>query len=372
MVTRAMIMAAGIGSRLDPLTQCKPKPMVPVANVPVMEHILKILKKHGVKDVIANTNYLAPQINCYFNQNKIQGLNLELLHEEELSGTAGGVKKCESFLNKGETFIVMSGDSLTDVDLTSLVEKHKKAGAMISMGLKSVAKEEVVNLGVVVTDESGKILEFQEKPPIEEAKSTLVNTGIYIFEPELFNYIPKGTFYDFAKQVFPTAMADNKAIYGFKINEYWNDIGTLLQYRLSSYDVLNEIVQIEKVDNRFEHGWKGGNVKLGEKLDFQCKVIIGGNSTLGHKITFKNGVTIGDNCVILGRNILDGCLLWDNVNIGSNVHLHNCLIGSNVTISDNAKIEEGAVIADNCIIKPGAIVKAGTKVTPNKIMAPST
>ncbi|MGD9579876.1 MAG: NDP-sugar synthase, partial [Vampirovibrionia bacterium] len=166
MATKAMIMAAGIGSRLEPLTSGKPKPMVPVANIPVMEHILQLLKKHNITEVIANTHYLAPQINNYFVPGRINGLNLELLHEEELSGTAGGVKKCEYFLNNNETFVVMSGDSLTDVNLTKLIDQHKKAGAIISMGLKSVPIEEVVHLGVVVTDQNGKITEFQEKPPI--------------------------------------------------------------------------------------------------------------------------------------------------------------------------------------------------------------
>lgn len=368
MSTRAMIMAAGVGSRLEPLTSCKPKPMVPVGNKPVMEHILVVLKKHNITDVIANTHYLADQITNYFKYNTPEGVNLELLHEKELSGTAGGVKKCETFLNKNDTFVVMSGDSLTDVDLGSLIEKHKNAGAMISMGLKAVLKEDVANLGVVVTDNNGKIIEFQEKPPIEEAKSNMVNTGIYIFEPELFKYIPENTFYDFAKQVFPNAMNDNKLLYGFEIKEYWNDIGTLLQYRLSSYDVLKQKVNIKIAGEPFEHGWKDGNVMLGENISFKDKVLIGGNCMIENNVIFENYVTLGANCIVCEGTQLNGCITWDNVRIGKNVTLNKCLIGNNVNISDGAIIEEGSIIADNCSIKAGVTVKSGTKLKPNELL----
>lgn len=368
MATKAMIMAAGIGSRLEPLTTSKPKPMVPVANIPVMEHILKLLKKHNITEVIANTHYLAPQISSYFTPGKVSGLNLEILHEEVLSGTAGGVKNCEYFLRNNETFVVMSGDSLTDVNLSKLIEQHKKAGALVSMGLKSVPKEEVVHLGVVVTDNNGKVTEFQEKPPVEEAKSTMVNTGIYIFEPELFDYIPKDTFYDFAKQVFPAIMNDNKPIYGFEIDGYWNDIGTLLQYRITSQEVVSENTKVELPGDNFSHGKIGANTKLADNVKIKDKVLIGKNCNIGSGTEIKGNTSIGHNCQIEENVTINGCVTWDNVQIGKNSTLNNCLIGKNVSISNNVTINKNAVIADNCIIKEGAIIEAGTKVKQNEIL----
>lgn len=363
---RAMIMAAGMGKRLEPLTLCKAKPMITVANIPVMQHILELLKKHNITEVITNTHYLAESITEHFKYRSIDGLNLEIKHEETLSGTAGGVKKCEWFLNQKETFIVMSGDSLTDVDLENLIKKHKKSGAIATMALKKVPKEEVVHMGVVVTDETGKILEFQEKPSLEEAKSDMVNTGIYVFEPEIFNYIPENTFYDFAKQVFPSLMEDNKVLCGFEIKEYWNDIGTLKQYRLTTYDALKSKVSLNINESSFEHGWIGENTTKGYNLAFDNKVLIGKNCNIGNNISFKNNVTIGDNSNIASGSTLNGCVIWENTTIEEDCTLNNCIIGSNVRIGRNTTIKNNVIIANNCNIAKDSILKEGTRLNPNE------
>lgn len=363
---RAMIMAAGMGKRLEPLTFCKAKPMVTVGNAPVMEHILKLLKKYNITEVIANTHYLAGQLTDYFINNPIEGMKLEFLHEEKLSGTAGGVKKCEWFINQNDTFIVMSGDSLTDVNLHDLIKKHKESKAIATMALKRIPKEEVIHMGVVVTNGNGKVLEFQEKPTLEEAKSDLVNTGIYIFEPEIFDYIPTGIFYDFAKQVFPRLMKDNKPIYGFEINEYWNDIGTLKQYRLSTYDALEGIVSIDINGTKFENGWIGKNTTLGKNLSFESNILIGNNCNIGDEVSFINNVTVGNNSKIGYKSKLDGCLIWDNTIIEENCTLNKCIIGSNVHIGKNTIIQNNVIIADNCTIQENSVVKEGTKLNPNE------
>jgi len=362
---RAMIMAAGIGTRLEPLTLCKPKPLVPVANVAVMEHILNILKNHGIKEVICNTHYLADQMKSYLDSQPVKNLQINHIHEEKLSGTAGGVKKCEYFLNKGQTFIVMSSDSLTDIDLQSLLKRHQDSGAIASMALKAVPQSEVIHMGVVVTDATGRVLEFQEKPPVEEAKSNLVNTGIYIFEPEIFNYIEANTFYDFAKQVFPALMQDNKPLYGFEIKEYWNDIGTLNQYLLSSYDVLERKVKVNIPGKEFDHGWIGNNTNTGQNVTFKNKVLIGQNCQIEGNNQFKNNVTLGDNCHTRENNTFDGCLLWNNIQTGKNCQFSKCIIGNNVITGNNVTISENSIIADNCQIPDGATIPPGTLIEPN-------
>ena len=188
--TRAMVLAAGVGSRLDPLTSQVPKPLVPVLNVPVIEHIFKLLAKHGITDVCANLHYLSEQIIAYCGNGERFGINLTLKPEPKLSGDAGGVRFCREFL-EGGTFMVIMGDLLTDADLTSIINTHKSKKALASIAVKAVPNEEVSSFGVVVRNEEGFITGFQEKPKPEEALSNMISTGIYIFEPEVFNYIPK-------------------------------------------------------------------------------------------------------------------------------------------------------------------------------------
>ena len=189
---KAMIMAAGVGSRLEPLTKSVPKPLVPIANKPVMDILFENLSEIGIKDVICNTYYLAEQITSRYKNNDL-GINFNYVKEETLSGTAGGVKKCQYFFDKDSSFVVLSADGLSNADLKHGIEVHKKSGAIATIGIKQIPMEEVQHFGVVVTDEKGFITEFQEKPAIEDAKSNYINTGIYIFDYKVFDYIPENT-----------------------------------------------------------------------------------------------------------------------------------------------------------------------------------
>ena len=233
---KAMVMSAGIGSRLDPLTKSVPKPLVPICNKPVMDIVLENLKAIGVKDVVANTFYLAEQIVAKYIKNDL-GINFNYITEETLSGTAGGVKKCQFFFEDGEDFFVLSADGVTNADLMKGMEIHKKSGAIATIGVKPVKEEDIPNFGVVVTDSNGFITEFQEKPAIKDAKSNLINTGIYIFNYKIFDYIPTGEYYDFARNVFPKLLND-KQINVFPVDEYWSDIGSLEQYKQTHWDLL--------------------------------------------------------------------------------------------------------------------------------------
>ena len=236
---KAMVMAAGVGSRLDPLTKSVPKPLVTIANRPVMDILLENLASIGVKDVVANTFYLSEQIISRYVENKF-GINFNYITEESLSGTAGGMKKCQFFFDEGEDFFVLSADGVTNADLMKGMEIHKQSGAVATIGVKQIREEEIPNFGVVVTDENGYITEFQEKPSIKEAKSNLINTGIYIFNYRIFDFIPKDTFFDFARNVFPQLLND-RLINTFTVEEYWSDIGTLSQYKQSTLDLFENL-----------------------------------------------------------------------------------------------------------------------------------
>ena len=314
---RAMVMSAGIGSRLEPLTLSVPKPLVPVANKPVMDILFENLASIGISDVICNTYYLADQIIERYKTNNL-GINFNYIKEETLSGTAGGVKKCQFFFDKNEPFLVLSADGLTNADILKGIEIHKKSKAIATIGIKQIPKEEVSHFGVVVTDKNGFITEFQEKPSVENAKSNFINTGIYIFDYKIFDYIPKNTFYDFAKNVFPKLLEEH-ALNTFEIKEYWSDIGTIEQYKQTTKDLF------ERKCN-FAHN---PILKSGDGL------FIENNAQIDKSVKFAGYSTIGANSVIGANTIIENSIIWDNVEIGENLLIKDSVIASNSIIREN-------------------------------------
>lgn len=314
---KAMIMAAGVGSRLDPLTKSVPKPLVPVANRPVMDILVDNLKSIGVKDIVSNTHYLAEKIiNRYENINF--GVNFKFIKEDTLSGTAGGLKKCQFFFDKDDEFLVLSADGLSNADLQKGIDMHRKSGAIATIGIKEIPHEEVSHFGVVVTDETGYITEFQEKPSVEDAKSNFINTGIYVFDYRIFDYIPENTFYDFAKNVFPNLLKDHE-INTFVIDNYWTDIGTLEQYQQSTQDL-------------FEGRCRFNHSKLVKTAN---GAYISNTENLPSDLTFVGNSTIGSNCKI-GKNVtLKNAIIWDNVTIEDDVVVSNSVIASGSVIRKN-------------------------------------
>lgn len=333
MVSRAMIMAAGVGSRLDPLTQEVPKPLVPIANRPMMDLLLERLRDIGVKDVIANTHYKAEKIIQRYNKNNL-GINFNYVHEEKLSGTAGGVKKCQHFFKSGENFLVLSADGLSNADLKEAIDSHEKSGAIASMGIKKIAMEEIPHFGVVVTDEQGFVKEFQEKPAIKDAKSDCINTGIYVFNYEIFNYIPADTFYDFAKNVFPDLLSKGIKINTFPVKEYWSDIGTIAQYAQSTQDLFDGLLSVKH----------SGVIKTSEGA------YITGKSYIAPSATITGNNTIGENCIIGKNTHLKNCIIWDDVEIKDNIKIEGCIIASHCEINMDLTNQ---VVGPNQIISQG-------------------
>ena len=315
-----MVMAAGVGSRLDPLTQKIPKPLVPVLNKPVMDILLQKLKDYGVEKVIANTHYLAEQIQNRYTKNSPIDIHFAYIHEETLSGTAGGVKKCEFFFDDVEDFIVVSADGLHDADLDKIVKSHKESGCIATMAISAVDHAEVCHFGVVVPTKEHYVLEFQEKPSIEEAKSNYINTGIYVFNKRIFDFIPKGEKYDFAKNVFPRLLEAGEKINTYRIYSYWSDIGTIEQYIQSNIDALSKKVLIK-------------DPNIIRKYD--SVYVIGENTKLPEDISLLNNVVIGKNCTI-GKNVkMENVILWNNVTVADNVTLKNVVCANNTSINSS-------------------------------------
>ena len=320
MLKKAMIMAAGVGSRLEPLSSVVPKPLVPLANMPTMDILVKHLASFGIKNIIANTYHKAEAIKEHYKNCSV--VNMEFITEVELSGTAGGVKKCQFFFDKGDDFIIMSGDGLTDINIKEAYESHKKSNAIVTIVAKDVEHKEVSKYGIIVPDKDGYVESFQEKPSLEEAKSNLANTGIYIFNYEIFNFIPENTFYDFAKNVFPSIMQNGLKINTYIHTGYWSDIGSLDVYHQSNIDLLNQAINtykplvIKTVDGQYT---------------------VGENTVVPSDTSVVNDCIIGADCKFGKNVVIKNSIIWDNVTIFDNIEIENAIILSNVKIEKSVK-----------------------------------
>lgn len=330
---KAMIMAAGVGSRLMPLTIDIPKPMIPMANQPLMANTVQLLRDHSFSNIIANLHYNADCISSYFGDGKDFGVSLEYSREEELLGTAGGVKRCEWFLD--DSFIIVSGDALTDINLTALMHAHKRQGALATIALKEV--QNVENFGIVITDEQGLIQSFQEKPRAAEALSRVANTGIYIFEPEIFKYIPRGQFYDFGKQVFPQLVKINAPFYGVIVEDYWCDVGNIVTYRQAHADVLEGKVRVNME----------GNLTFWGDRD---RALLGLGIQVGKNVNFTGNIVIGAGCRIGDNVTISDSVIWNDTIIGDSVIVRDAVIGANCEVSAGSCIVAGTVMASGTLV----------------------
>ena len=313
---RAMVLAAGLGTRLRPLTYEITKPMVPVLDRPVMEHILELLSRHGFEQVIANLHYFPDSIREYF------GERLSYRYEEELLGTAGGVRACREFFGD-EPFVVISGDALTDIDLTALAARHRDAGGIATLSVKKVA--DTREYGVVLHDRDGRITGFQEKPEPEEALSDLGNCGIYVFSPEIFDYFPERPFVDWAQDVFPTLLENDVPFFIHEVHEYWNDVGSLAELRQGTFDALAGALHLHIAGEEVAPGVTvAGGGRLPEDAEVEGPVWIGEDVRIGTGARLTGPVVLGD-----GASVGDGAQLRSTIVFpGTEVAADSILIGA--------------------------------------------
>lgn len=366
---KAIIMAGGEGSRLRPLTCTRPKPMVPVANKPIMEHIVELLKEHGFNEIGVTLQYLPQEIQDYFGDGAEFGVNMQYFLEETPLGTAGSVKNATNFLD--ETFLVISGDALTDIDLTKAISFHKEKKSLATIVLTKVNGP--LEYGVVITDSDGRVKRFLEKPSWGEVFSDTVNTGIYILEPEVLDYIPFGQMFDFSKDVFPALLEDYKALYGYVAGGYWCDIGNLQQYLDAHKDVLERRVKVNLREREVQPGvWIGENVCLSPNAKIVPPVIIGDNCQVLKGSVLEDGVILGRNTLVDEKATLKRSLSWDNGYVGKKVELRGAVLCCQVQIRANSSVFEGAVIGDHTVIKERSMVKPQIKIWPHKIIEAAT
>ena len=363
---KAVVMAGGEGTRLRPLTSNRPKPLVPILNKPCMQHSIELLKRAGITDIVVTLYYLADEIQGYFGDGSELGVNLIYTIEDTPLGTAGSVKKAEEFL-KDDTFIIVSGDALTDMDVDKALAYHRDKQSVATLVLQHV--DNPLEFGVVITDDEGRIRRFLEKPSWGEVFSDTVNTGMYILEPAVFDYMQPEKSYDWSQDIFPQLLTEEKPMFGYVMGEYWTDVGSLQQYRQAQYEMLGGKTTLP-IDGRREGGaiWIGEGTEIDPSAQIVGPVLIGKNCRVNAGAHIGPDTVIGDNCLIEEGATLQRAIVWDSNYVGRRTQLTGCTVCFRNTIKDDVTVQEGAVVGDRCHIESGSAIRPLIKLWPDKVI----
>jgi len=363
---KAVIMAGGFGTRIHPLTINQPKPMIPLINRPIMEHIIRLLKKHGITELILLLYHQPEIIRKYFGDGSEFGVHITYVVPLDDFGTAGAVKAAARHLN--DRFLIISGDLLTDFDISQAIRDHEQNRAQATLTLTSVT--DPLQFGVVITDKQGRITKFLEKPGWGEVFSDTINTGIYVIEPEVLNLIPEGENRDWAKDVFPQMLARNARLFGCSLEGYWADIGNTESYMEACMDILNGKVHVhiaeppQGVDQTI---YVSPDAMIDRTVALNGMVVLGDNTRIYGNSRLTN-CSVGRNCLIEDGAVLENTILWDNVYVKSDSNISGATICNQVRIGQNVQIGSGAVIADETIIGDQVQIRSDVKIWPRKVV----
>jgi mannose-1-phosphate guanylyltransferase/phosphomannomutase len=364
---KAVIMAGGFGTRIQPLTSNIPKPMIPLMNRPIMLHIVELLKKHHITDLVMLLYHQPMVIKNFFRDGADFGVKITYVTPLEDMGTAGAVKCAEKYLD--ERFIIISGDLLTDFNLKKVIDFHEDNKALATITLTSV--KDPLQFGVVITDKDKRITQFLEKPGWGEVISDTINTGIYVLEPEIFKHIPAGENFDFSQDLFPHLLKNKEPLFGFPIKGYWRDIGNTDSYREAHHDIFRGRINVRIDEQKQDLVGKdlriGDDVKLNETTTVEGTVVIGDNSQILGSAQIKDSV-IGRNCTIESGVKLYRCVIWDNVYVKKGARITDAVICSNVRMGQGVVMEEGVIVADDTSIGEEVFIKRDVKIWPKKVI----
>jgi mannose-1-phosphate guanylyltransferase / phosphomannomutase len=361
---KAVVMAGGEGTRLRPMTANQPKPLLPVANRPIMEHVLRLLKKHGFEETVVTVQFLAAMVRNYFGDGEDVGMSLQYATEETPLGTAGSVKNAEDAL-RDDTFLVISGDALTDMDLSEMVRFHRDNGALVTVGLTRVP--DPLEFGIVITEDDGRIQRFLEKPTWGQVFSDTVNTGVYIMEPEVLAEVSAKESVDWSQDVFPRLLQRGAPIFGWVSERYWEDVGTHESYLKAQADVLARRVNVDIAGFEVSPGvWLAEGAVVDPDAVLTGPVCVGEYAKIEAGAHVREYSVIGANVVVKEGAFIHRAVVHNNVFVGQGATLRGCVVGKNTDVMRRARIEETAVVGDECVIEPEAYISAGVKVYPFK------
>ncbi len=357
-------MAGGEGTRLRPMTANQPKPMLPVVNRPIMEHVLRLLRKHGLTETVVTVQFLASMVRNYFGDGEDFGMSLQYATEEIPLGTAGSVKNAEDAL-RDEPFLVISGDALTDIDLSDLIRFHKDNQSLVTVALARVP--DPLEFGIVIVDDDGRIQRFLEKPTWGQVFSDTVNTGIYVMQPEVLAKIPAGEVVDWSADVFPKLLEAGAPLYGWVADGYWEDVGSHESYLRAQADVLSGKVNAEIDGFEVSPGvWVAEGAEVDPEAILQGPLAVGDYAKIEAGAQLREYTVVGNNVIVKEGAFLHRAVVHNNVYVGRGVTLRGCVVGKNTDVMGLSRIEEGAVVGDECVIEPDSYLSAGVKVYPFK------
>jgi len=351
---KAVLMAGGFGKRLHPLTSNIPKPLVPLCGKPIMSYVLELLKKHGITEIIVLLYHKPHLIRDYFKDGSDMGMKIKYVAADEDYGTAGAVKYVEKYLDG--SFVVISADLLTDIDLNETIKFHKKKKALATITLARVPNP--LEYGIVITEDSGKIKHFLEKPSWGEVFSDTINTGIYVLEPEVLSLIPKKKFFDFSKDLFPKMLEKDLHLYGCVGSGYWKDIGNILEYMRAHKDAAEKGLLLCKDSI-------SPDAKISSSAKLNGNIIIGANTFIADDAYISNSV-IGSSCKIGRGSRITESIVWDSVEVGKGSDLHACVVANDTFIGERVRIEEGCVVGEGCMIESDSTIRPYIKIWPGK------
>ncbi|MGW0228976.1 sugar phosphate nucleotidyltransferase [Actinopolymorpha singaporensis] len=361
---RAVVMAGGEGTRLRPMTTSMPKPLLPVVNRPIMEHVLRLLRRHELTETVVTVHFLGSMVRAYFGDGEDLDMDLTYATEEKPLGTAGSVKNAAAALSD-DTFLVISGDALTDIDLTSLVEHHRRTGALATVCLTRVP--DPLEFGITILNDDGLVERFLEKPTWGQVFSDTVNTGIYVMEPEILDSVGEAENVDWSSDVFPRLLAKGAPLYGYVADGYWEDVGTHRSYLKANYDALDGQLDIDIDGFEVSAGvWVGEGADVDPEATLKGPTFVGAYAKVEGGAEIRDHTVVGDNVVVRSGAFLHRAVVHDNAYVGGHTNLRGCVVGKNTDVMRGARIEDGAVVGDDCVIEEEAVLHPEIKVYPSK------
>lgn len=366
---KAVILVGGGGTRLRPLTTNTPKPLLPLVNKPFLDHVLFLLRAHGMTDVILAVAYLSESFEQAYGDGSHLGMKLTYVSEEEAKGTGGAIKNVESHLEPGESFLVFNGDILTDLDLTDMLRLHRESESLCTISLTSI--EDPSAYGVVDVEEGGRIQRFTEKPKREEATSNWINAGTYILEPEVLAHIPVGEFHMVERGLFPDLLRQGAPMFGYRTGAYWLDIGTPAKYLQAHVDLLAGRLKYSLTpegDLFTDKVWVGEGSTIDEGAKVTGPVVLGKGCRVHEGASIVGPAALGDNCEVGKDAQVEGVVAWRGAVFGEKSVSRSCVVGCNAQIGAESRIEEIAVVGDDVSIGTGNHLSNGVRIWPGTVL----
>jgi mannose-1-phosphate guanylyltransferase len=363
---KATILVGGEATRLHPLTHNIPKAMVPVLNTPFLEHVIRHLSSHGIKDIILAQSHFSQPIESYFGNGRQFGVKLRYIIEDTPLGTAGAVKNAEKYLD--ETFLVLNGDIFTDLDITAMIAFHQARQAKATIALTPV--DDPTTYGLVETNAQGRVTRFVEKPSWEQVTTNMINAGTYILEPDTLNRIPPQTNFSFEHELFPLLLDQGEPVYAYPSAVYWIDMGTPEKYLQLHRDLLSGS-SVQHSCPVGEEVVMGAQCPIDPAAQMKGPVLIGNNCTIGGKVRLVGPVVIGSGSTILEDAVIEASVIWRNARLEPGVILRDSVIADNVRLNANSTIH-GSVLGDNVTVVSGSKLEPGSKIPPGTMVKPKT